>query len=51
MPASLTTVDLALEQIGRRAGELLLDAIEGRPSPGAHTIPCRLIVRESSAPA
>jgi LacI family transcriptional regulator len=47
----LTTIDLNLEAIGRHAGELLLDAIGGRPSPGLHVLPCRLVVRESTAPA
>jgi LacI family transcriptional regulator len=47
----LTSVDLNLEAIGRRAGELLLAAIAGRPSPGVHALPCRLVIRESSAPA
>jgi LacI family transcriptional regulator len=46
----LTTIDLNLEAIGRRAGELLLAAIGGQPSPGVHALPCRLVVRESSAP-
>jgi LacI family transcriptional regulator len=46
----LTTLDLNLEAIGRRAGELLLAAIAGHPSPGVHTLRCRLVVRESSGP-
>ncbi|RKS73901.1 LacI family transcriptional regulator [Motilibacter peucedani] len=46
----LTSVDLNLEAVGRRAGELLLAAIDGRPSPGVHSLPCRLVVRDSSAP-
>jgi len=47
----LTSVDLNLEAIGRRAGELLLAAIADRPCPGVHELPCRLVIRESSAPA
>jgi LacI family transcriptional regulator len=47
----LTSVDLNLEAIGRRAGELLLAAIAGRPCAGVHELPCRLVIRESSAPA
>jgi LacI family transcriptional regulator len=47
----LTTVDLNLELVGRTAGELLLQAIDGRPAAGTHVIPPRLVVRESSAPA
>jgi LacI family transcriptional regulator len=46
----LTSVDLNLEAVGRRSGELLLSAIEGNPSPGLHSVPCRLIVRDSAAP-
>ena len=47
----LTTVDLNLELVGRTAGELLLQAIDGRSTGGTHVIPPRLVVRESSAPA
>jgi LacI family transcriptional regulator len=46
----LTTVDLNLLEVGRRAGELLLSAIDGEPSPGMHSVPCTLVVRESSRP-
>jgi LacI family transcriptional regulator len=46
----LTSVDLGLEQVGRKAGELLLAAIAGSPEPGIHELPCRLVIRESSAP-
>ena len=47
----LTTIDLNLEEVGRKAGELLLAAIDGRTAPGIHWVPCSLVVRESSAPA
>lgn len=43
----LTTVDLGLEEIGRRSAELLLEAINGHPSPGVHVVPGHLVVRES----
>ena len=43
----LTTVDLGLEEIGRRSAELLLKAINGEPSPGSHVVPGHLVVRES----
>jgi LacI family transcriptional regulator len=43
----LTTVDLGLEEIGRRSGELLLAAIDGHPAPGIHVVPGHLVVRES----
>lgn len=44
----LTTVDLNLAEIGRIAALRLLDAIGGRPAAGVETVPCRLVVRESS---
>lgn len=43
----LTTVDLGLEEIGRHSAKLLLEAINGRPSPGVHVVPGHLVVRES----
>jgi LacI family transcriptional regulator len=47
----LTTVNLGLEALGRRAGELLLQAVAGEPSPGTTTLPTRLVVRESTVPS
>jgi LacI family transcriptional regulator len=44
----LTTVDMRLADVGRRAAECLLAAIAGEPSPGGHVIPARLVVRASS---
>ena len=44
----VATVALGLEALGRRAGELLLDAVAGHPSPGTTTLPTRLVVREST---
>jgi LacI family transcriptional regulator len=44
----LTTVDLQLEELGRRAAELLRDAIAGRPRPGTTSLPSRLVIREST---
>ncbi len=46
----LTTVDMNLAQLGRYAAERLLDAIEGEPARGLHTLPCELVVRESTGP-
>jgi LacI family transcriptional regulator len=46
----LSSVDLNLSTIGRRAGEALLSALDGVPHPGVHTVDCNLIVRESSGP-
>jgi LacI family transcriptional regulator len=45
----LTSVDLNLEDVGRTSGQMLLAAIEGKPSPGVHAIPCQLVVRDSAA--
>ena len=45
----LSSLDMDLEGLGRTAAGLLLDAIQGRPSPGWHLRPCRLVVRESTA--
>nr|WSY49915.1 LacI family transcriptional regulator [Streptomyces sp. NBC_00886] len=44
----LTTIDTDLPEIGRRAALLLLDAIGSMSEPGLHTVPCRLVVREST---
>jgi LacI family transcriptional regulator len=44
----LTSVDLELEALGRTAAKLLLAAINGEPSPGRHTRPCRLVFRDST---
>ncbi len=45
----LTSIDQDLEGLGRAAAGMLLDAIDGRPAPGVHHRPCRLVVRESTA--
>jgi len=45
----LTTVDANLTQLGRFAAEKLLAAIDGEPAHGLHRLPCRLVVRESTA--
>ena len=44
----LTSVDMCLEDVGRVAAEHLLSALNGQPTHGVHTVPCRLKVRESS---
>lgn len=44
----LTTVDLNLVEIGRTAALRLLEAIAGDRAAGTHTVPARLVVRESS---
>jgi LacI family transcriptional regulator len=47
----LTSVDMDLEGLGRTAAQLLLDAIDGRPSPGLHLHPPKLAIRDSTVPA
>ena len=44
----LTSVDMCLEDVGRVAAEHLLSAINGEPTHGVHTVPCRLVVRRST---
>jgi LacI family transcriptional regulator len=44
----LTTIDLRLEDLGRRAAEQLLDAIAGRPHHGTEYIPMELVPRAST---
>ena len=45
----LTSVDMNFEMIGRRAAQCLFDAIGGNPSAGVETMPCRAVVRGSTA--
>jgi LacI family transcriptional regulator len=44
----LTSVDMCLEEVGRAAAGLLLEAIGGEPARGTCRVPCRLVVRQSS---
>jgi LacI family transcriptional regulator len=44
----LTSIDMCLEDVGRTAAEHLLSAINDRPTHGVHTVPCRLVIREST---
>jgi LacI family transcriptional regulator len=44
----LTSVDMCLEDIGRKAAELLLEAVAGQHPNGLHALPCRLVLRDSS---
>lgn len=49
----LTSVDMNLEELGRRAAARLFDAIEGRAGGGAggtEVVPCRLVPRGSTGP-
>lgn len=44
----LTSVDMNLEELGRRAAARLFAAIEGRPSPGVEAVSPRLVERAST---
>lgn len=44
----LTTIDMELNELGRRTGTILLDAIAGTPHPGTQVLPTRLVAREST---
>jgi LacI family transcriptional regulator len=46
----LTTVDLELEELGRAAARMLLDAVAGQPHRGVVELPTRLVVRGSTLP-
>ena len=46
----LTTVDTNLLEVGRTAALRLMDAIEGTPHHGIESVPCRLVIRDSTGP-
>jgi LacI family transcriptional regulator len=45
----LTSVDMNLEQVGRAAAQALFGAIDGIPRSGVETLPCRVVIRGSTA--
>lgn len=45
----LTSVDMNLEELGRRAAQRLFAAIDGDTQSGVQSLPCRLVVRASTA--
>lgn len=47
----LTSVDNNLEELGRRAAQLLFSAIDGDSGSGTELLPCRLVPRESTDPS
>jgi LacI family transcriptional regulator len=52
MAPPLTTIDQSIQEMGRRAVELLIGLIEGDlERPGQITLPTRLVVRRSTGPA
>jgi LacI family transcriptional regulator len=46
----LTSVDMNLEEIGRAAARALFAALDGRPRVGTEALPCRVVLRGSTAP-
>jgi len=46
---ALTSIDMNLEELGRRAAAKLFEAMEGNPSHGVEMVPCRLALRASTA--
>ncbi|MET0844210.1 MAG: LacI family DNA-binding transcriptional regulator [Mycetocola sp.] len=47
----LSTIDMQLELIGRKAAELLFDAIDGDVRSGIHTVDTKLVTRASTVVA
>lgn len=45
----LTTIDMDLQEVGRRAARILVEAIDGRPRSGVEYTACKLVVRASTA--
>lgn len=46
----LTSIDMNLQEVGRRAAQLLFAAIDGQPSVGVHRVSTRLVARGSTVP-
>jgi LacI family transcriptional regulator len=46
----LTSVDMNLEEMGRAAARGLFAALDGSPRAGVESLPCRLVIRGSTAP-
>ena len=47
----LTSIDMNLEELGRRAAARLFEAIDGHLTPGVETVSCRLVPRGSTGTA
>ncbi|WP_062431392.1 LacI family DNA-binding transcriptional regulator [Herbidospora daliensis] len=47
---TLTTIDPDLERLGHTAAQHLFAAIDGKATPGVHSMPTRLVIRDSTAP-
>lgn len=46
----LTSVDMNLEEVGRAAAHALFTAIGGGRRSGIEALPCRVVIRGSTAP-
>jgi LacI family transcriptional regulator len=46
----LTSVDMNLEEVGRAAARAVFAALDGAPSSGVEALPCRVVIRGSTAP-
>jgi LacI family transcriptional regulator len=46
----LTSVDMNLEEVGRAAARAVFAALEGAPRSGVEALPCRVVIRGSTAP-
>jgi LacI family transcriptional regulator len=46
----LTSVDMNLEEMGRAAARALFAALDGSPRSGIDALPCRIVLRGSTAP-
>jgi LacI family transcriptional regulator len=46
---ALSSIDMCLENVGRTAAQHLLEAINDEPAHGVQTVPCKLVLRGSTA--
>lgn len=46
----LTSVDMNLKEVGRAAALALFAALDGSPRSGLEKLPCRVVLRGSTAP-
>src|ERR671910_476611 len=46
----LTSVDMNLEEVGRAAARAVFAALDGAPRRGLEVLPCRVVIRGSTAP-
>jgi LacI family transcriptional regulator len=46
----LTSIDMNLKELGRTAARALFEALDGSPRSGVEALPCRVVIRSSTAP-